>query len=73
MPVLFHAAINTTLGTLGILGKSSGDMMPLALNTLLTWIAVGFVLIIFGKDLKRKNKQAGNDSSHGSDSESPVF
>ena len=55
MPVLFHAAINTTLGTLGILGPPTGNMMPLALNTLLTWMAVGVVVVLFGKDLKRNN------------------
>lgn len=51
MPILFHAAINTTLGTLGVLGQSSGNLMPLILNTVLTWIAVGVVVFIFGKDL----------------------
>ncbi|MGZ9223514.1 MAG: CPBP family glutamic-type intramembrane protease, partial [Anaerolineales bacterium] len=54
MPVLFHAAINTTLGTLGVLGQSSGDIMPLILNTVLTWVAVGVVVIVFGRDLTRK-------------------
>jgi membrane protease YdiL (CAAX protease family) len=58
MPVLFHAAINTTLGTLGILGPPTGHLMPLVLNTLLTWMAVGVVVVLFGKDLKR-NKVAG--------------
>jgi CAAX protease family protein len=54
MPVLFHAAFNTTLGTLGILGQSSGDIMPLILNTVLTWVAVGVVVMVFGRDLTRK-------------------
>lgn len=53
MPVLFHAAINTTLGTLGVLGQSNGDLLPLMLNTLFTWIAVGFVVAVYGRDLKR--------------------
>ena len=55
MAILFHAAINTTLGTLGILGSPTGNMMPLVLNTLLTWMAVGVVVVLFGKDLKRNN------------------
>jgi uncharacterized protein len=55
MPVLFHAAINTTLGTLGVLGQSNGDLIPLMLNTLLTWIAVGIVVAVYGQDLKRSN------------------
>jgi len=53
MPVLFHAAINTTLGTLGVLGQSNGQLMPLILNTALTWTVVGVVIVMFGKDLKR--------------------
>ena len=74
MPVLFHAAINTTLGTLGILGPPTGNMMPLVLNTLLTWMAVGVVVVLFGKDLKR-NKEAGSSMAQSTffDSESPLF
>lgn len=53
MPVLFHAAINTTLGTLGVLGQANGELMPLILNTLLTWVAVGIIVAVFGNDLKR--------------------
>jgi membrane protease YdiL (CAAX protease family) len=53
MPVLFHAAINTTLGTLGVLGQSNGELMPLILNTVFTWAAVGIVVAMFGNSLKR--------------------
>lgn len=53
MPVLFHAAINTTLGSLGVLGQSSGNLAPLLLNTLFTWVVVGIVFVIFGSNLKR--------------------
>jgi membrane protease YdiL (CAAX protease family) len=56
MPVLFHAAINTTLGTLGVLGQSNQSQIPLLLNIVLTWLAVVFVVSIYGKDLKRKVK-----------------
>ena len=52
MPVLFHAAINTTLGTLGVLGQENGNLVFLSLNTLLTWIVVGVILLFFGRDLK---------------------
>ncbi|MFI4973648.1 MAG: CPBP family intramembrane glutamic endopeptidase [Caulobacterales bacterium] len=51
MPVLFHAAINTTLGSLGLLGQTSGSVTPLALNTALTWAAVGAVVLFYGRDL----------------------
>ena len=53
MPVLFHAAINTTLGTLGVLGQTSGELMPLIMNTAITWVAVGIVVAVYGYDLKR--------------------
>ena len=53
MPVLFHAAINTTLGTLGLLGHGEGSMLPLVIHTLLTWLAVGIVSAVYGTDLKR--------------------
>lgn len=56
MPVLFHAAINTTLGTLGVLGQSNGGQMPLLLNIALTWLAVGFVISIYGKDLRSRQQ-----------------
>jgi len=55
MPVLFHAAINTTLGTLGVLGQNNGDLVPLMFNTLFTWIAVGVVVAVYGQDMKRSN------------------
>lgn len=63
MPILFHAAINTTLGTLGVLGQSNGDIVPLTLNTLLTWAAVGIVVAIYGSDLKRKEAFVSEASS----------
>jgi membrane protease YdiL (CAAX protease family) len=56
MPVLFHAAINTTLGTLSVLGQSNSDQIPLLLNIVLTWLAVGFVVSIYGKDLKSRQQ-----------------
>ena len=54
MPVLFHAAVNTTLGTLGVLGQASGSLMPVMLNALLTWLVVGVIVFFTGKDLKGK-------------------
>lgn len=52
MPVLFHAAVNTTLGTLGVLGQASGDLTPVILNTLLTWLVAGVIVFFNGRDLK---------------------
>lgn len=56
MPILFHAAVNTTLGTLGVLGQSTGNLIPIMLNTMLTWVVVGIILLYTGKDLITKTK-----------------
>lgn len=61
MPVLFHAAINTTLGSLGVLGQSEGSLLPLMLNTLFTWVAVGIVVAVFGRDLNRESSRTENN------------
>ena len=60
MPVLFHAAINTTLGTLGVLGQADGDVRSLIINTVLTWAVAGIVIAVFGSDLKstRRDRMA---------------
>ena len=57
MPILFHAAINTTLGTLGVLGHGGEDLGPLILNTVLTWFAVGLVILFYGSNLRREGIQ----------------
>lgn len=54
MPVLFHAAVNTTLGTLGVLSQANGSLTPVILNTLLTWLVVGVIVFFTGRDLKGK-------------------
>lgn len=54
MPVLFHAAINTTLGTLGILGNVSENIMPLIIHTLVTWIVVCILVFATGKNLTNR-------------------
>ncbi len=54
MPVLFHAAVNTTLGTLGVLGQANGSLTPVILNTVLTWLVVGVIVFFTGRDLKGK-------------------
>lgn len=55
MPVLFHAAINTTLGTLGILGSGNENLPLVALNAFLTWAAAGCIVLFLGPDLKRSD------------------
>ncbi|HLF74521.1 MAG TPA: type II CAAX endopeptidase family protein [Anaerolineales bacterium] len=67
MPVLFHAAINTTLGTLGVLGHGDGELIPLLLNIGLTWIAVGAVVATFGSDLQRKDELTLDKAKAGPD------
>jgi membrane protease YdiL (CAAX protease family) len=65
LPVLFHAAINTTLGTLGVLGQSNGDQLPLMFNTLFTWIVVAIVVAVYGQDLDRSNSMYTDQRSTG--------
>lgn len=65
MPILFHAAINTTLGTLGILGQAGGDLTSLVLNTILTWLIVGLIVEFYGIDLTRRDR-AVNEITSGS-------
>jgi membrane protease YdiL (CAAX protease family) len=53
--ILFHAAINTTLGSLGLANSLSGGFQLLIINLILTWIAVGVVILVFGpSQLTRK-------------------
>ena len=56
MPILFHAAVNTTLGTLGVLEQPTGNLIPVILNTLLTWVVVGIIYLYTGKNLTMKTK-----------------
>ncbi len=54
--ILFHTAINTTLGSLGLFQISSQGFRPLLLDVALTWIVVAIVVVIFGPgELARKN------------------
>lgn len=64
MPVLFHAAINTTLGTLGVLGHGDKNLTQLLLNIALTWLAVGIVVKMYGSDLQTKNMDPRVASRH---------
>ena len=47
MMILFHAAINTTLGSLGISKTSEGSGL-IVLNVALTWVAVAVIAAVFG-------------------------
>jgi membrane protease YdiL (CAAX protease family) len=53
MPVLYHAAINTTLGTLGVLGQDDKALRLIIINTAITWVMAGIVVAMYGFDLKR--------------------
>ena len=48
LPVMFHSAANTTLGSLGILGNPEAELRPLVLYIGLTWITVAVVALVFG-------------------------
>ena len=46
LAILFHAAINTTMGSLGLAQASEGNQL-LGLNVALTWLVVAVVSILF--------------------------
>jgi membrane protease YdiL (CAAX protease family) len=46
--ILFHAAINTTLGSLGLFQVAAEGVRPLVLNVVLTWVAVIVIATIYG-------------------------
>ena len=55
MTILFHAAINTTLGSLGLLRIAAEGTRPLLLNVVLTWVVVAIIAAVFGSaQLSRK-------------------
>jgi len=57
MMILFHAAINTTMGSLGLFQISSEGTRLLVLNIVLTWIVVALIVMIFGPaQLARKHE-----------------
>lgn len=58
MPVLFHAAVNTALGTLGVLGRTNGSLTSVILNTALTWIVVVIIVAFTGKNLDTNKKSS---------------
>ena len=56
MMILFHAAINTTLGSLGLFQITSEGVRPLLLNVALTWVVVAIIAAVFGPaQLTRKH------------------
>lgn len=58
LPVLFHAAINTTLGTLGLLGQQTGDLRAVMLNVALTWVVVMAIVTVCGPGLRVRLSRA---------------
>ena len=58
MPVLFHAAVNTTLGTLGVFGQPNGSLSSVMINTFFTWVVVGLIVAFNGKDLIANKKSS---------------
>lgn len=48
MMILFHAAINTTMGSLGLFQIATQGVRPLVLDVVLTWVAVAAIAVVFG-------------------------
>jgi hypothetical protein len=56
MMILFHAAINTTFGSLGLFQIKSEGVRPLVLIVMLTWFVVATITVVFGPgQLARKH------------------
>jgi membrane protease YdiL (CAAX protease family) len=56
MMILFHAAINTTFGSLGLFQIKSEGVRPLVLIVILTWVVVATITVVFGPgQLARKH------------------
>jgi hypothetical protein len=54
--VLLHAAINTTLGSLGIMGQPASNPRVMILNVALTWLAVILIVSFCGPRLLWPNR-----------------
>ena len=57
--ILFHAAINTTLGSLGLFQIASEGVRPLFLNVVLTWVVVVIIAAIFGPAQLTRKRTSG--------------
>jgi hypothetical protein len=48
LTILYHAAVNTTLGTLGLLQPAAAGLRPLGFALLLMWALIGAVAVVYG-------------------------
>jgi uncharacterized protein len=63
LAVLYHASINTTLGTFGVLGRgalgrSTESLMPVYLNVAVSWAMVLLIVLVFGRSLTARPRRA---------------
>jgi len=58
--VLYHAALNTTLGSLGLIGTSTGGETLLILYIILTWLVALLVTAIYGASHLTRKQPASN-------------
>lgn len=66
MAVLYHAAINTTLGTFGVLGRgalgqSTESLTPVWLHIAVAWATVLAIVVVFGRDFTRRPRTAADE------------
>ena len=57
MAVLFHSAVNTWMGAAGYLQTGGGEMRPLVLNVVLTWLAVLVVVVVCGPERLSRGRE----------------
>ena len=60
LAVLYHAALNTTLGTLGLIDPSTGGETLLILYIILTWLVALTVVLIYGPRRLARNQSASD-------------
>ena len=61
--VLYHAALNTTLGSLGLIDSKTEGATLLILYIILTWLVALLVSAIYGPNLLPRNQTASNETA----------
>ena len=63
LTILYHAAVNTTLGTLGLLQPAGAGLRPLVFALLFSWAVIGVVTVVFGPARLTRRVPAGSPAN----------
>jgi membrane protease YdiL (CAAX protease family) len=61
MMILFHAAINTTMGSLGLFQIATEGVRPLLFNIILTWVVVAIIAAVYGSAQLTRRDAPGDE------------